>query len=85
MTFFQELRRLAVEVHREDGTFWAEVLELPGCFASGDTKEELEEALAEAVSLYLTNEGVTVTVQRLVLDSDPQLDAGHYEAELVPA
>lgn len=30
MTFLQELRRLAVEVHREDGTFWAEVLELPG-------------------------------------------------------
>ncbi len=83
MTFFQELRSFAVDVHVEDGSFWAEVPELPGLFASGDTKEELEEALTEALSLYLTDEAVTVTVQGLVLDSDPQLEAGRYQAELV--
>ena len=44
-----------------------------------------DEVLGVVVSLYLTNEGVTVTVQRLVLDSDPLFNAGHYEAELVSA
>lgn len=36
----------------EDGTFWAEVAELPGCFATGDTFEELMEAIGEAVGIY---------------------------------
>ena len=35
----------------EDGSLWAEVVELPGCFASGDTLDELWEALQEAVAL----------------------------------
>jgi predicted RNase H-like HicB family nuclease len=42
-----------VEVHHEDGSYWAEVRELPGCFASGDTLDELRDALSEAISLYL--------------------------------
>jgi predicted RNase H-like HicB family nuclease len=47
---------LTVRVHSEDdGSYWAEVQELPGCFASGDTFDELLEALSEAVSLYLTD------------------------------
>src|SRR5450755_1441050 len=31
------MRQLAlhVDVHHEDGSYWAEVRELPGCFASG--------------------------------------------------
>lgn len=44
---------LTVTVHHEDGSLWAEVPELPGCFASGRTVSELEAALAEAVGLYL--------------------------------
>jgi predicted RNase H-like HicB family nuclease len=45
---------LNVRIHDEgDGVLWAEVLELPGCFASGATVEELREAVAEAVGLYL--------------------------------
>jgi predicted RNase H-like HicB family nuclease len=40
-------------IHREDGTYWAEVPELPGVFASGDTLDELFEGLQEAVVLYL--------------------------------
>jgi predicted RNase H-like HicB family nuclease len=46
-------RQLHVNVHQEDGSYWAEVQELPGCFASGDTVVELIESIEEAVALYL--------------------------------
>ena len=45
-------------VHEEDGSLWAEVLDLPGCFASGETLDELREALEEAVALYLAGPSV---------------------------
>ena len=34
-------------IHHEDGTYWAEVPELPGVFASGDSVDELLEGLKE--------------------------------------
>ena len=40
-------------VHREDGGFWAEVPDLPGCYTEGDTLDELERNLREAIALYL--------------------------------
>jgi predicted RNase H-like HicB family nuclease len=40
-------------IHEEDGSYWAEVKELPGCFASGATLDELKEALVEAISMCL--------------------------------
>lgn len=43
-----------VIVHEENGGFWAEVAEIPGCFASGDTMDELRDALEEAMSMCLT-------------------------------
>lgn len=39
-------------VHHEDGHYWAEVVELPGVFASGETLDELVEALGEAIGMY---------------------------------
>lgn len=46
-----------IRVHGEDdGSLWAEVLDLPGCFASGDSLNELKEALEEAISLYLADD-----------------------------
>ena len=49
-----------VAVNEEaDGTYWAEVKELPGCFASGFSMEELEEAVIEAIQLWLP-EGITL-------------------------
>lgn len=50
-----ERQELHADVHREDGSYWAEVRELPGCFASGATIDELVEALEEAVSLYMAS------------------------------
>jgi predicted RNase H-like HicB family nuclease len=43
-----------VRVRSEDGSLWAEVLELPGCFASGEDWDELREAVQEAIALYLS-------------------------------
>lgn len=50
--------KYTVVVHDDegDGMLWAEVNELPGCFASGATLDELREALEEAISLYVTDE-----------------------------
>lgn len=41
-------------VHEEDGSLWAEVEELPGCFASGKDLNELTEAVIEAISMCMT-------------------------------
>ena len=47
-----------VRVHHESGEqLWAEVLELPGCFAAGVDMQELRAALTEAISLYLSKPG----------------------------
>jgi predicted RNase H-like HicB family nuclease len=74
---------LHVDVHREDGSYWAEVRELPGCFASGDTVTELVESVEEAVALYLAppdaEEAPTVAIELagfdLSLESDKPLQA----------
>ncbi|MGH3402341.1 MAG: type II toxin-antitoxin system HicB family antitoxin [Streptosporangiaceae bacterium] len=56
--------RLTIGVHREPGGgLWADVKELPGCFASGRDMAELSEALDEAVSLYLSEPGHPVSIQ----------------------
>ena len=47
----------------DDGTLWAEVTELPGCFASGATISELTEALIEAVGMCVEG-GLSTTRER---------------------
>ena len=37
----------------EDGSYWAYLPDLPGCATSGETAEEVEGKLPEAVELYL--------------------------------
>jgi predicted RNase H-like HicB family nuclease len=44
---------LTANVHREAGSYWAEVSELPGCFGAGETLDELFESLQEGIQLYL--------------------------------
>ena len=48
---------LTVRIHIENDSYWADVPELPGCFASGDTLDELFESLREGVAVYLADEG----------------------------
>lgn len=40
---------LTSNIHIEEGSYWADVPELPGCFASGDTLDELFESLREVL------------------------------------
>ena len=64
-----EPERYTVRVHQEPGhELWAEVLELPGCFASGTDMEDLRQALTEAISLYLSGPGSEVHVS---LEDEP--------------
>lgn len=51
-----QLTQYHVRVHQgepEEGGFWAEVLDLPGCCTQGDTWAELEANLSEAINAYL--------------------------------
>ena len=43
-------------IHIEEGRCWADVSELPGCFAAGDTLEGLVESLQEGIAHYLADE-----------------------------
>lgn len=36
----------------EEGGFWAEVLDLPGCVAQGETLQELQAALPDAIEAW---------------------------------
>ena len=45
-------------IRQEDGTYWATVDELPGVYATGDTLDELREAVVEAITLYLADDDV---------------------------
>ena len=42
-----------VKLHEEDGGYWAEFPDLPGCFTQGDSREEVLENAREALSLWL--------------------------------
>ena len=51
------MQTYTVIVHEEEdpdvGGYWAEVVELPGCFAAGDTLDELEEDVRGAIETYI--------------------------------
>jgi len=47
-----------VKVNRDDDdSYWATVDELPGCFASGFTLDELNDSIGESIALYLAGDG----------------------------
>lgn len=41
------------KIHKEGKRFWAECLELSGCVTQGDSMEELERNMEEALNLYV--------------------------------
>lgn len=46
--------RFTVIIHEEDGGFWAEVPDLPGCCSQGDTLEEMIYNIKEAIIAVLS-------------------------------
>ncbi len=58
---------LTANIHVEDGSYWADVPELPGCFASGDTLDELFDSLQEGIQLYLDEEPQQLHLRSAVL------------------
>ena len=58
---------LTANIHLEDGAYWADVPELPGCFASGDTLDELFDSLREGIQLYLEEDSPSSDSPRLSL------------------
>ena len=56
-------------VHKaEEGGFWAEVPSIPGCATQGETMEEIEAKIREAIEGCLT-----VEVEQPVLQLDDQV------------
>jgi predicted RNase H-like HicB family nuclease len=51
------MQTYTVIVHGEEdaqaGGYWAEVVELPGCFASGDTLDELIDDIRGTIETYI--------------------------------
>ena len=47
--------KYTIVIHRaeQDGGFWGECLELPGCYSQGETLNELMQNMQEAIELYL--------------------------------
>lgn len=71
---------LKVTVEREGPGYWARVVELPGCFASGRSLDELREALGEAIGLYLWDRPVELAGGRLAVgEVDVEVNAPEIE------
>ena len=50
----QQKQTYTVIIHvAEEGGYWAEVAELPGCASQGETRQELLENIREAIETYL--------------------------------
>lgn len=52
--------------------FWAEVEELPGCFATGDTLDELWDSVGESISLYLSTPESPVEARMVRPTANPE-------------
>ena len=46
---------LVYDAEPEEGGYWAKVAELPGCYTSGDTLEEMEANVIDAIETYLAS------------------------------
>jgi predicted RNase H-like HicB family nuclease len=49
-------------VHEEDGGYWAEVPDLPGCFTQGETLDAVYHNLIEAIACHLGSDAKQVRV-----------------------
>jgi len=47
----ETMTTVTARIHEEDGRYWADVPDLPGVFAAGDTLDELFASLREGVAM----------------------------------
>ncbi len=57
------------KVHKEGDGFWAECLELEGCFTQADSMKELGEMMQEALNLYISEPETSTRLANLPDDS----------------
>lgn len=69
-----------VELHFEEDHIWAQVVELPNCFATGRDMEELSEALTESLNMCLGEN----SVQAVKIEPKHRARAIPARIELVP-
>ena len=69
MSAHAEIRAI---VHHEDGAYWAEVPECPGLFASGESLDELAEAIAEAWAMWHDDDNRPLDLPEGNLELRPQ-------------
>jgi predicted RNase H-like HicB family nuclease len=82
-----DTRTLEVEVHREAAGYWAAVRGMEGCNASGETLDELYQALREAITMYVSenqDERILFRVTGLLLEVELDLRPPHISAALQP-
>ena len=65
---------LVVFEKSEDGSIWATVPDLEGCYSVGDTMDEAREHVKEAIELYLED---------LKADGKPIPTPSHLKAEMI--
>jgi predicted RNase H-like HicB family nuclease len=70
------------EAEEDEGGFWAEVEELPGCFASGKNLDDLDADVRAAIEAYL---GALVEMGQPIPVGRSDLDAGTRRWELTVA
>jgi predicted RNase H-like HicB family nuclease len=66
--------QLTVVIREEGPGYWSQISELPGCFASGRSLDELRSALGEAIGLYLFEQPISL--------GDEALHVGDVEIEV---
>ena len=57
------------KVHKEGSRFWAECLELDGCYTQADSMEDLYEMMQEALNLYISEPENSTRLAELPDDS----------------
>lgn len=65
---------LVVFEKSKDGSIWATVLDLKGCYSVGETVDEAREQVKEAIELYLED---------LKADGKPVPTSSHLRVEMV--
>jgi predicted RNase H-like HicB family nuclease len=51
---------ITANIRLEDGSYWADIPALPGCFAAGMSLDELFDSLREGIELYLADDAVVI-------------------------